>query len=140
PPVRDLTVEFTGLQVARVYPETLPNLAAGTQQAILGRFLPVAGTQRGTVTVRGTRAGKPVQYSTELVLQADATGNDFVPRLWARRHLDALLSQGTSAEVRAEIVAFSEEFGILTPYTSLLVLESDEDREHYGVARRVHMR
>ena len=68
------------------------------------------------------------------------TGNSFLPRLWARKHLDALLAQGRTPEVQEEIVSFSERFGIMTPYTSFLVLESDEDRERYGVARRVHMR
>ncbi len=36
--------------------------------------------------------------------------------------------------------ASAQSYGILTPYTSFLVLESDEDRERYGVARTVQMR
>ena len=35
PSVRDLKVEFRGLRTARVYPEELPNLPAGTQQILL---------------------------------------------------------------------------------------------------------
>ena len=140
PAVKDLKIEFEGLRVARVYPEVLPNLPAGAQQVVLGRFLPTGGAQRGRVVVTGTLKGKPVRYASELVLAEGETGNSFVPRLWARRHLDALLEQGRTQTVAEEIVAFSEEFGIMTPYTSFLVLESDADRERYGVQRRVKMR
>ena len=46
PALRDLKVEFRGLRTARVYPEQLPNLPLGTQQIILGRYLPEAATLR----------------------------------------------------------------------------------------------
>ncbi|MHC4452282.1 MAG: vWA domain-containing protein, partial [Planctomycetota bacterium] len=140
PAVKNLKVSFEGLRTARVYPERLPNLAAGTQQIVLGRFLPTAGDQTGTVTISGTLDGKPVRYSTELSIKGDEAGNSFLPRLWARKHLDVLLAQGGTPAIKEEIVAFSEEYGIMTPYTSFLVLESDAQREQYGVTRRVRMR
>lgn len=141
PAVKDLKVAFEGLATARVYPERLPNLAAGTQQVVLGRFLPQGdGAQTGSVVVTGTLNGKPVRYRAELQLAQGDEGNSFVPRLWARRHIDALLQQGRSPAIQSEIVAFSEEFGVMTPFTSFLVLESDADRERYGVTRRVGMR
>lgn len=140
PTVKDLRVDFAGLRTARVYPERLPNLPAGAQQIALGRYLPGGEDQRGRVVVTGTLEGKPLHYSADVVLRADDAGNSFLPRLWARRHLDALLARGTDQAVREEIVAFSIEYGILTPYTSLLVLESDEDRQRFGVDRRVKMR
>ncbi|MCZ6787448.1 MAG: hypothetical protein O7E54_09840 [Planctomycetota bacterium] len=138
--MKDLSVRFEGLRTARVYPATLPNLPAGTQQVILGRFLPTGAAQKGRIVVTGNLDGKPVRYSADLELAEGEAGNSFVPRLWARRHLDALLAEGRSKEIEEEIVSFSEEFGIMTPYTSFLVLESDEDRERYGVQRRVKMR
>ncbi len=140
PPVKDLAVSFEGVRTARVYPERLPNLPAGTQQAVLGRFLPGDGDTRGTVVVTGTLDGKPVRYEAPFALAAGETGNDFLPRLWARRHVDALLKEALTPEVKEEIVAFSAEFAIMTPLTSFLVLENDEDRETYGVTRRVAMR
>jgi hypothetical protein len=48
-------------------------------------------------------------------------------------HLDALLEQGASQAIQDEIIALSEEYHIITPYTSLLVLESDADRERFKV-------
>lgn len=140
PVLRDVKVEFTGLRVARVYPEQLPNLPVGTQQIILGRYLPENRDQSGEVTVTGTLAGKPIRMSAKLALKDAESGNSFIPRLWARMHLDALLEQGTSEAIRDEIIALSEEFSIMTPYTSFLVLESDADRERFGVKRRFRMR
>jgi hypothetical protein len=170
PGLRDLQVEFSGVQVAAVYPEQLPNLPAGSQQILVGRYLPQATDQRGDLIVTGKRGNETVRYATSVHFpattslsgslplegrageggaagtraadDADATGagNSFIPRLWARQHLDHLLAQGASPVIQDEIIALSEEFHIITPYTSLLVLESDADRERFGVKRRFQMR
>ena len=140
PVIRDLRVEFRGIRVARVYPPRLPNLAAGTQQILLGRYLPEGADQTGEIVVTGNFAGKPVRFSGKVALQDAEQGNSFIPRLWARMHLDALLDQGASPAIKDEIIALSEEYNIITPYTSLLVLESDADRERFKVQRRFQMR
>lgn len=150
PGLRDINLEFRGLKVAAVYPEVLPNVAAGTQQIIVGRYLPqgergTAGRgegerQRGSVVVTGVLNGEPVRYVAQIMLDDAESGNSFIPRLWARGRLDHLLAQGSSQFIQDEIIALSEEFHIITPYTSLLVLESDADRERFGVQRRYEMR
>ena len=55
-------------------------------------------------------------------------GNSFLPRLWARRHLDALLAEGRTPAIKDEIVAMSVRYGIITPYTSFLIEEDDIPR------------
>ncbi|MBI4585265.1 MAG: hypothetical protein HY717_14725 [Planctomycetes bacterium] len=140
PLVKGLKAEFSGLPVAAVYPETLPNLPAGSQQLILGRWDPAAGAARGKVRVTGSFEGKPVEYAADLNFAGADSGNSFLPRLWARHHLDHLLSQGASQEIREQVIALSEEYQIITPYTSFLVLESDADRERFQVKKRFRMR
>ncbi len=140
PPLRDLKVEFRGLRTARVYPAELPNLPAGTQQILLGRYLPSGSDAEGEVVITGLRGGEAVRYSSRVSLKDAESGNSFIPRLWARMHLDMLLAQGASQAVQDEIIALSEEYHIMTPYTSLLVLESDADRERFAVKRRFLMR
>lgn len=140
PGLTDLNVEIRGLRVARMYPEELPNIAAGTQHIIIGRYLPQGRDQRGEVIVTGKRGDDTIRYRTRFTLNDAEKGNSFIPRLWARAHLDHLLSQGRSAQIQDEVVALSEEYHIMTPYTSLLVLESDADRERFKVKRRVLMR
>jgi hypothetical protein len=112
----------------------------GSEQAVLGRFLPDAVGKAAQVVVTGTLAGQPVRYAASFAVPAAEEGNSFLPRLWARKHLDVLLAGGASAETKRQVVELSREYQIMTPYTSFLVLESDEDREKYGVARTVHMR
>jgi predicted Zn-dependent protease len=140
PPLRELKVEFKGVRTARVYPEQLPNLPAGTQQIVLGRCLPEGRDQTGEVVVTGLQGAKPVEFRSRFTLPDAEEGNSFIPRLWARMHLDHLLAQGTSDAVKDEIIALSEEYQIITPYTSLLVLETDADRERFKVKRRFQMR
>ncbi|MDA3874387.1 MAG: VWA domain-containing protein [Kiritimatiellae bacterium] len=60
PAVKNLNIQFKGLDVAAVYPEQLPNLPVGSQQRIVGRYDASTGLQKGEVTVTGTFSGKPV--------------------------------------------------------------------------------
>ncbi|MBN1908767.1 MAG: VWA domain-containing protein, partial [Pirellulales bacterium] len=90
PGLREMTVEFTGLRVARVYPEVLPNLPAGSQQILLGRYLPEEENQSVEVTVRGLLDGREVYWKTGLTLsevnpeKGTTWDTSFIPRLWAR--------------------------------------------------------
>ena len=140
PTIRDLRIEFEGLRAARVYPEELPNLPAGSQQIVLGRYLPEGRDVAAEVVVTGIRDGKPVRFRAPVSLKGAEHGNSFIPRLWARLHLDFLLEQGRSQTIKQEIIALSEEYNIMTPYTSFLVLESDADRRRFKVKRRFRMR
>lgn len=140
PGLRDLNVEFRGVKVAAVYPEQLPNVSAGTQQILVGRYLPEGKDQTGEIIVTGMRGSEKVRFAARINLKDAEEGNSFIPRLWARSHLDLLMSQGQNSAIRDEIIGLSEQFHIITPYTSLLVLESDADRERYGVQRRYEMR
>lgn len=140
PGLKNVQLEFRGVRVAAVYPEVLPNIAAGTQQIIVGRYLPEGVDQSGDVIVSGERDGEPVRFVAQFQLADAEAGNSFIPRLWARAHLDELLQDQRNAQVREDIIALSEEFHIITPFTSLLVLETDADRERFGVKRRFQMR
>ncbi len=169
PGLSDLKVQFAGLRVARVYPEQLPNLPRGAEQIILGRYLPEKaekgtslisqpGVDRGSdgsgksvmspfpkVIVTGRQGDRDVRFEKDISLPASENldaeqGNSFIPRLWARMHLDYLLQQGQSPTIKDDIIALSEEYHIITPYTSLLVLETDADRERFKVKRSFLMR
>ena len=140
PGLTDLKVEFRGIEVAAVYPQRLPNLAAGTQQIIVGRYLPTGEKQSGEIVVTGKRNGEAVRFASRITMDNAGTSNSFIPRLWARKQLDLLLEQGSNSLIQDDVIALSEEFHIMTPYTSLLVLETDADRERFGVKRRFQMR
>ncbi len=140
PGMSDMRIEFKGLSVARVYPEDLTNLPLGSQQVVIGRYLPEGTDQRGEIIVTGMQNGKEQRFSAPVTLKDAEKGNSFIPRLWARMYLDVLLEQGRAQEIKDEIIGLSEEYKIMTPYTSFLVLESDADRERFKVKKRFQMR
>ncbi|MBN1442899.1 MAG: hypothetical protein JXA90_09325, partial [Planctomycetes bacterium] len=140
PGLRDIELAWDGVRVARVYPEILPNLPKGKEQFILGRYLVEDREQKGKLRVTGTLDGKPVSYEVDVAFPKADEGNSFIPRFWARMHLDHLLAQGRDPENVQKIIALSEDYQIITPYTSFLVLESDADRERFQVRKRFRMR
>ena len=78
------------------------------------------------------------RVGTELITKtaqvSDAKTNaDYLPRLWAKRHIDELLKSDMSD--KEDIISLSKEFYIVTPYTSLIVLEDDKMYEEYNVER-----
>lgn len=141
--LENVTVEYSGFLTACVYPNSLDDIPLGEQGIVLGRYLP-GSENKPKITVKYTLDGK--EHLENLALapfpQDALEGEDssFLPRLWARRHLEHLLEQNQTPEVREQIVAMSESYHIMTPYTSFLVLETDADRERFAVKRRMQMR
>ncbi len=123
-----------------MYPERLPNVAAGMQQTLVGRYLPEGNNQAGEIVVTGKRGSESVRYAAKINFKDAEEGNSFIPRLWARSHLDQLLARGRSQSIQDEIIGLSEEFHIITPLYFAPGIESDADRERFAVKRRVEMR
>src|SRR5262249_9529157 len=89
----------------------------------------------GDVVLRGRVAGQPFEQRYPLSIAASAAaGNGFVPRLWATLAIDQLERSGTAAD-RAQIVALSQAYGVMSRETSLLVLESQAMFAAFGVDR-----
>jgi Ca-activated chloride channel family protein len=125
PILSDVHVDL-GPGVFDVYPRRVPDLFAGGQVVLFGRYR--AGGPR-KIRLTGTVSGRPVSFEHEGVLRADA-GAAFLPRLWAQRKvaflLDDMRLHGESAEVVQEVERLATRFGIVTPYTAGLVVEEAE--------------
>jgi Ca-activated chloride channel family protein len=112
--------------VDETYPYPLPDLFAGDQLVLVGRY---AKGGQATVTLRGVANGQKMsfQYPGQTLVQSG--GEPFVARLWATRKIGALLEQvrrsGPDQELIDEIVNLSLTYGIVTPYTSYLVVEPE---------------
>ncbi|HEY5948833.1 MAG TPA: VIT domain-containing protein, partial [Kofleriaceae bacterium] len=111
---------------------SLPTLRAGGEVLIAAR---INGDVSGDVILRGKVAGQKFEQRYPLKLAVStATGNGFVPRLWASLAIDQLERQG-KGEDRARIVALSQGYGVMSRETSLLVLESQAMFDAFGVDR-----
>lgn len=123
PVLTDINLNFGNIQVYDVYPEPLPDLFAGTQLIVAGRY---TGSGPQQIMLTGAVAEQQQTY-TYTVNFAESGGATFIPRLWATRRIGHLLTQirlkGEQPEWVDAVVALSLRYGIITPYTSFLVEE-----------------
>lgn len=115
-----------GVKASEVYPKKLPDLFRGETLALFGRY---EGKGKGRLALSGKLNGKPVSYDFDLDFPEKSTRFDFLPPLWATRAVGYLLEQirlqGESKELKDEIVRLAKKYGILTPYTSYLIIEDE---------------
>jgi Ca-activated chloride channel family protein len=128
PVLTAIKLDFGDMLVEDMYPaEPLPDLFAGSQLVIAGRF---RGKGTANVTLTGQIDGKTQTYTyNNLTFPENAGGQPFIPRLWATRKIGALLNQirlnGENPELVETVVRLSVRYGIITPYTSYLIQEND---------------
>jgi Ca-activated chloride channel family protein len=130
PVLSNLKLDFGGIQASKMYPREIPDLFAGSTLTIFGRY---EGNGKATVTLTGetdaTAEPGAAKYEYPLEFPEGEKANDFLPRLWASRRIGYLLDEmrlhGESDELKDEVVELSLKYGIMTPYTSYLVLEKN---------------
>ena len=118
------------VRTAKLAPPDLPDLFRGEELVVLGRY---SGSGEATVVLDGTVNGAPRSFSFTVAFPERAARHDFVPRLWATRRVGYLLDRirldGESAELREEATELARRYGIVTPWTSYLVLEDEARRD-----------
>ena len=105
-------------------------------QPLAGRFTLVGKLdgEAATVTADYGIAGRkgPAAIADFQVSRADAAEGSLLRRLWAEKKLAELMIYQKQNE--KEIAALGKQFGLVTPYTSLLVLDSLEQYVQYEIA------
>lgn len=136
PVLADVTLDWGGAHVYDVYPYPLPDLFAGTQLVIAGRYRDSGTT---TITLKGNVNNVPQSFRYSDVSFRTSGGDDAIPRLWATRKIGYLLNEirlrGENREIVSEIVALAVRYGIVTPYTSFLVDERKDVLTESGRAK-----
>ncbi len=126
PVLSDVKIDWGGVNTELVYPRSMPDIFHGSQLVLIGRYRPGASESRLTLAGRVNGRERRFVYDNQQFPEKQ-TENEFLPQLWAMRRVGFLLDQirlnGESKEVRDEIVELGTRYGIVTPYTSYLVLE-----------------
>ena len=126
PLLSDIAIDWGGIEVDDVYPYPLPDLFAGTQLAVVGRY---RDGGKATISLSGQVNDQLQKFVYDGVTFEQEGGKDFIARLWATRKIGVLLQQirlhGEEKELVDEIVNLSIRYGIITPYTSFLVEETE---------------
>ena len=124
PVLTDLELEINGVRVRDRYPQLLPDLFRGSQIIQLGRL-----DSEGQVSVLLSGHIQGERQLVEREVDLSGGGPEFLPRLWATRKVGYLLDQirlhGEDDELVDEIVSLSKRHGIITPYTSFLIVEDE---------------
>lgn len=127
PVLGDLALDETPARLTEIYPTRLPDLFAGQELVIFGRYEAADEDRAGVLGITGRRAGRQERFSVNVTLPAHSAGDDYIPRLWAARKVGALQQSirlnGRNPEVEREIRETALRYGLLSEYTSYLVQE-----------------
>ena len=134
PVMANISISAEGnIRLNEQHPNNLPDLFKGDQLVILGRYKTKnKGSDKNIkFELDGNLAGEKVKLNFATKLEKKSK-NSFIPKLWATRRVGYLLEEirlhGENKELRDEIVALSRKWGIVTPYTSYLIIEDEESR------------
>ena len=130
PLLRGVRVEVTKGQVERLVPGEPVHLARGESLAILGQL----SSASAELTVTASWQGRPWK---EIIALGEGAGpvpsSELVVDFWARGYIDEL---ERAAAPRQEVTKLSKRYGVMSRYTSFLVLESEEMYERFEIERR----
>jgi len=124
PALADVVVRIDGLNVFQHHPTNTRDLFCGEMMQVVGRY---RDDGKHVVKVTGSQNGKPVEYEFPVTFPKTSLKHSFVQTLWARQHIAALLGEvrrnGAKQELVTEIRQLATRYGIVTPYTSQLIVE-----------------
>ena len=115
----------SGIELYDLQPGSLPDLFAGDEMVVLGRYRGV-GSGEWSVTVQGRRNGRQEEFRTT-VAERENDNARYTEQLWAARKAGALSREirlhGQTQELMNALKQLALRYGILTEYTSYLVQE-----------------
>jgi len=124
PVLAGVTVTCAAADAFDVYPKKMPDLFKGGQLLVVGRY---RGEGATAVVLTGRFGDAERRWVYDVSLPKNDEANDSVRAIWADRKVGFLLDEirlrGSNSELIEEIRRIGREHGIVTPYTSYLVLE-----------------
>jgi Ca-activated chloride channel family protein len=126
PVLTDVTISAgSGIELYDMQPGSLPDLFAGDEMVVLGRYRGAGSTEQ-SVTVNGRRNGHQEEFRTTFSDRENADAR-YIEQLWAARKAGALSRDirlhGQTRETMDALKQLALRYGILTEYTSYLVQE-----------------
>jgi hypothetical protein len=112
------------------------SLAQGEELCAIARLEKPAGeldpTVPKSVLVTGEVNGK--RFRQTVAIKKTAPHADYLPRTWAKLEIDRLLAENAEKN-KDRIIELSKAMYVMTPYTSLLVLENEKMYKDFKVDR-----
>ena len=133
--MNDVEIDIDGVRTADLQPQRIGSIYHGRQIVLLGHYW---GNGPANVTLRANVAGQDKQYKTRFNFPAQGGDNPELERLWAYATIQDMQQEinyfGEEKDLQQGIVDLGLEYGLVTNYTSMVVLR-DEVFAEYGIDR-----
>ncbi len=130
-----VALKIDGVKVDDLSPSRIGSLYRGQQLVLFGHYW---GGGEATVELTGRVSGEAKSYRTRFAFAETADENPEIERLWAFATIDELNQRtadfGEQADVEQAVIDLATEYGLVTDYTSMLVVD-DAVFERHGIAR-----
>ena len=133
-------LKIGGIKTADLTPETIGSLYRGQQLIVFGHYW---GDGLADIRLSGKISGQPKDYSTQIEFPASTSLNPELERLWAFAAIEDMQAEindfGENADLKQAIVDLSVEYGLVTDYTSMVVVR-EEVFDSLGIKRQNQQR
>ena len=134
--LHDLDLKISGIKVADMTPAKIGSLYRGEQLVVFGHFW---GDGEASVSLNGKVSGESKSYKSDFPFPKTETSYPEIERLWAYAKIQDLKKQidylGSDADFKNAIVDLAVENGLVTDYTSMIVMRDEQFAEH-GIERK----
>jgi Ca-activated chloride channel family protein len=145
PVLTDISIDWGTLNPTEVTPAVLPDLFAGENLRVMGRF---TGAREATITVRGNVNGRPASLPVHVRL-TDAADTQVsasaIPTIWARSQVDDLMRDYTSPvelrvthasndDLQARVTRLGLDYALMTNWTSFVAVSQNVVNPNAGSA------
>ncbi len=128
PLLTDISIDWSGLPVADVFPKRIPDLFSAKPVILTGRY---TGSGKGTIKLKGMMSGREYVREIAVDLPETESRHDVLATLWARTRIADLMSQDWSGiqqgtakpEVKETITQLGLEYRLMTQFTSFVAVE-----------------
>ncbi len=130
PTITDLEIEV-GSGMDQLFSTVAGKVSEGQEIVLLARTHHALPDE---IKVTGRLGDQPFEkiYKTEVV---DGDEYGYIPSIWARLYLERMMGEGIDGR-RGSIITLGLKYGLMTPFTSFLVLENEQAYMLQGVKRR----
>ena len=128
PLLTDITIDWNGMPVADVYPQTIPDLFSAKPVILTGRY---TANGRSAIRLKGKMSSRDFVREIPVDFSSSQSQHEVLATLWARTRVDDLMSrdfkgaqQGNMQDdVKQAIINLGLDYRLMTQFTSFVAVE-----------------